>query len=318
MLRSIQSFFLIVAVLLPTLALAQGVGLQDGDEVGFEASQEAADVKPEIVVAHPIGVELGDPFLVRVTSDKPLGEVVVHWEGKAVVPSISVWNDKHVALAMLGTDVLNAKGGPHDLVVTVSSGEERSEFKRTVNIRDKEFPRQDLKLPPKMVTPPKEVLDRIARERKIIAKTRTLYSPQREWSLPFFRPVRGSVSSDYGLKRFLNGKPRNPHRGMDFRSPMGNPIKSVADGIVALVGDHYYAGKSVYVDHGNGVISMYFHLSKPTVKEGQHVERGQTVGLTGKTGRVTGPHLHMSIAVQGKLVNPAPLFDKNTDQLLGE
>ncbi|WP_054652694.1 M23 family metallopeptidase [Salidesulfovibrio brasiliensis] len=318
MLHTIRVIILIVGVFLPTLVMAQGIGLQDGDEAGFVNDNATAAVEPETVVAHPQSVNLGDPFLVRVTSNRPLGEVVVHWEGKSVVPSISVWNDKHVALAMLGTDVLNAKAGKKDLVITVSAEGDRSEYKRTVMIRDKEFPRQDLKLPPKMVTPPKEVLDRIARERKIIAKTRSIYSPQREWSLPFFRPVRGSVSSDYGLKRFLNGKPRNPHRGMDFRSPMGNPIKSVADGIVALVGDHYYAGKSVYVDHGNGVISMYFHLSKPTVKEGQRVERGQTVGLTGTTGRVTGPHLHLSIAVQGKLVNPDPLFVKNTDQMLEE
>ncbi|WP_026167355.1 M23 family metallopeptidase [Desulfovibrio oxyclinae] len=311
-----KRFFIIAAMLLlPVLAHAQSVGLQDGDEAGFE-NATASEPEAELVLAHPETVALGDPFAVRLTSTVPLEDVSIHWDGRNIAPSISVWNDKHVALVMLGTDVLNAKPGEKSLVVTASAGDASREFKETVTIKDRKFPRQDLKLPPKMVTPPKEVLDRIARERKVIAKARDHYSAERHWTLPFYRPVRGEVSSDYGLQRFLNGKPRNPHRGMDFRSPMKNPIKSVADGVVTLVDDHYYAGKSVYVDHGNGVVSMYFHLSEPTVKEGDSVERGQTVGLTGATGRVTGPHLHMSIAVQGRLVNPAPLFKTSADDLL--
>lgn len=138
----------------------------------------------------------------------------------------------------------------------------------------------------------------------------------RMWRLPLVRPVQGKVLSVYGAQRILNGKPKNPHRGLDFRSPMGNPVKCVAAGRVILVGDHYYAGNSVYVDHGNGVVSMYFHLSEPMVKEGDEVKRGQTVGLTGMTGRATGPHLHFSLSVLGELVDPAPLFTANADDML--
>jgi murein DD-endopeptidase MepM/ murein hydrolase activator NlpD len=97
---------------------------------------------------------------------------------------------------------------------------------------------------------------------------------------------------------------------------MGNPIKCAADGEVILVGDHYYAGNSVYVDHGNGVVSMYFHLSKPIVKEGDRVQRGQAIGLSGMSGRATGPHLHFSVSVLGRLVDPEPLLNKTVDEML--
>lgn len=296
-------------------ALAQ-FGLQEGDDITLSTDANATQSQPQLVFASPDSVPVGDPFLVRITSTKPLNEVVIYWQGKELMPKISVWNNKHVALAMLGTDVLNAETGKQDLVVTANIDSVRKTFKKSVFIKDKPFPRQDLTLPKKMVTPPKAVYDRIANERKVIASARNTVTPQRMWKLPFKRPVDGDVTSAYGLKRFLNKKPKNPHRGMDFRAPKGTVIKSVADGTVILVGDHYYAGNSVYVDHGNGVVSMYFHLSKVSVKQGDTVKRGQLVGLSGSTGRATGAHLHLSIAVLGRLVNPKPLFENNVDQLL--
>ncbi|WP_243545274.1 M23 family metallopeptidase [Pseudodesulfovibrio tunisiensis] len=309
-------------------AFAQDFGLEEGDdvnlavpkadpEIGKKAEPAAAPARSgELVLAAPSRVELGMPFLVRLTSDLPLDDVSVHWGGKAVQPSISVWNSRHVALVMLGTDVISAKPGKQELVVTAAIDGKENTFRRNVVVRGKKYPRQDLTLPEKMVTPPEEVLKRIADERVVIAEARDTLTPLRHWALPLERPVSGRITSAYGLQRFLNGKPRNPHRGIDFRSPMGNPVKSVADGEVVLVGDHYYAGKSVYVDHGNGVVSMYFHLSKPIVKAGDKVRRGQAVGLSGMTGRATGPHLHFSLAVQGRLVDPMPLFQAGADELL--
>jgi murein DD-endopeptidase MepM/ murein hydrolase activator NlpD len=327
--------FMAVLLGLPLNAMGQDTafGLEDGDgaaqaapddgnapkaEAEAEAKAEPAPVReaPALVLAAPRQAGVGKAFLVRLTSDLPLESVSVHWQGREVVPSISVWNDRHVALAMLGTDVLTEKPGKEELVVIASVDGKETTLRRSVRIAPEDYPKQELTLPEKMVTPPKGVYDRIAAEREQTSEAKNTVSARRMWRLPLERPVQGKVLSVYGAQRILNGKPKNPHRGLDFRSPMGNPIKCVADGKVILVGDHYYAGNSVYVDHGNGVVSMYFHLSEPTVKVGDEVKRGQTVGLTGMTGRATGPHLHLSLSVMGQLVDPAPLFKTTADNML--
>ncbi|MUM78876.1 peptidoglycan DD-metalloendopeptidase family protein [Pseudodesulfovibrio sp. F-1] len=309
--------------MVPLSVPAQGFGLEEGDGVPMDSSAVAQSVQAEsptpgsaLVLAAPGQAGVGQPFLVRLTSDQPLDSVSVHWQGKEVVPTISVWNDRHVALAMLGTDVLNAKTGKEELVVIASIDGKESTLRRSLQLVPVEYPRQELTLPEKMVTPPAEVLERIRAEREVTRAALETVSPVRMWRLPLERPVGGEESSPYGAQRILNGKPKNPHRGLDFRSPMNNPIKCVADGVVILVGDFYYAGKSIYVDHGNGVISLYFHLEKPMVKEGDTVQRGQVIGLTGMTGRSTGPHLHLSISVLGRLVDPAPLLKYTVDDML--
>jgi len=316
---------LLACLLWPGPARAQEYGLEEGDGAALGLPGEAKPAPAEkpapsdgsaLVLAAPARIGVGQPFLIRLTSDQPLESVALHWQGKVVVPSISVWNNRHVALAMLGSDVLSAKPGEEDLSVIASIGGKESTLRRTVRLVPVKYPEQALTLPPKMVTPPAEVLERIRKERAEVLEALNIVSPQRMWWLPLERPVEGQITSLYGLRRVLNGKPKNPHRGLDFSSPMGNPVKCVADGTVILAGDHYYAGNSVYIDHGNGVISMYFHLSKPIVKVGDTVERGQALGLSGMSGRATGPHLHFSVAVLGKLVDPQPLLESDTDTLL--
>lgn len=310
--------------LVPASVAAQDFGLEEGDDVGVILPADAvaaesaapAAVESALVLAAPGKVEIGQPFLVRLTSDLPLESVSVHWLGKEVVPSISVWNNRHVALVMLGTDVLDAKAGKEELTVIASVDGKENTLRRTVQVRTKKYPKQELTLPPSMVTPPREVYDRIAAEREQTSAAKNTVSARRLWRLPLLRPVDGAMTSAYGLQRILNGKPKNPHRGNDLRSPMGNPVKAAADGVVILVGDHYYAGNSVYIDHGNGMVTMYFHLSKPIVKEGDKVQRGQAIGLSGMSGRATGPHLHFSVSVLGKLVDPEPLFEHTVDQMI--
>lgn len=320
--------FLVTALTLPMVpasVTAQDYGLEDGDDASFlmpgEAVAAEAEAAPQtggsaLVLAAPGRVNVGQPFIVRLTSDQPLDSVSFHWQGKEVVPSISVWNNRHIALAMLGTDVLKAEAGKEELSVIASIDGKENTFRRDIRLLSKNYPKQELTLPKKMVTPPTEVYDKIKADRVEIGEAITTNSPQRTWRLPFYRPVEGKITSLYGLQRILNGKPKNPHRGLDFRAGMGTPIHAVADGTVILVGDHYYAGNSVYVDHGNGVVSMYFHSSEVVVKEGDKVKRGQIISKAGKSGRSTGPHLHLSISVLGKLVDPQPLFVKRVDDLL--
>lgn len=181
--RFLLLIFLVTALTLPMVPVsvpAQGFGLEEGDDIGFvlpgdaEAAEAAAATKQSsgtaLVLAAPSRVGEGQPFLVRLTSDQPLDSVSVHWLGKEVIPSISVWNNRHVALAMLGTDVLNAKMGKDELTVIASIDGKENTFRRTVQIASVDYPKQELTLPKKMVTPPTEVYDRIKADRAEVAK----------------------------------------------------------------------------------------------------------------------------------------------------
>jgi hypothetical protein len=271
---------------------------------------------PSLVLAAPDQADMGQPFLVRLTSDLELEQVSMQWMGKKISPSVSVWNNRHVVLAMLGTDVLTINPGPQSLEVQAMVRGEKMRWLRDIRISPKSYPSQELTLPSKMVTPLESVQGRIKKERKRTTSAKNKWSDQRMWQLPFHRPVPGKTTSSYGLRRILNKKPKNPHRGLDFRAATGSAVEAVAQGRVILVEGHYYAGNSLYLDHGNGVISLYFHLKKFLVAQGDLVKKGQKIGLAGSSGRATGPHLHLSISVQGQLVDPDPLFKSTPDEML--
>ncbi|XPV75847.1 MAG: M23 family metallopeptidase [Desulfovibrio sp.] len=298
-------------------AQAPAVSLVDPARDG-DNSTGAVEVNFELNVALPEKVDVGKPFAVRMTSSGVLRDVTIHWMGHTITPALSVWNDKHIALALLGSDVLNAKPGEQELILSADIDGIKNVIRKTVVLVGKKYKDQKLTVAKKMVTPPKSVYDKIKADRKEVKVALGTVTTERKWFLPFERPVKGITTSQYGLRRILNGKPKNPHRGLDFRAAVGTDIHAPAAGTVVLVGEHYYAGNSVYIDHGNGVVSMYFHLSKSLVKVGDKVKKGDVFGLTGKTGRITGPHLHWSVSVGGMLVDPAVLLESNVDSLLGK
>ncbi|HWL29835.1 MAG TPA: peptidoglycan DD-metalloendopeptidase family protein [Burkholderiaceae bacterium] len=119
------------------------------------------------------------------------------------------------------------------------------------------------------------------------------------------RPVEGRLSSPFGLRRFFNGEERNAHSGLDFAVPQGTKIKAPADGVVTIVADYFFNGKTIFIDHGQGFITMYCHLSAFDVQRGQAVKRGQVIGRVGATGRATGPHLHWNVSLNNARVDPA-------------
>ncbi|MEQ3694081.1 MAG: peptidoglycan DD-metalloendopeptidase family protein [Thalassolituus sp.] len=125
------------------------------------------------------------------------------------------------------------------------------------------------------------------------------------------KPVDGPYSSAFGLKRFFNGQARKPHSGIDIAAPEGAPIKAPADGTIALTGDFFFNGNSVFIDHGQGLISMMCHLSRIDVKEGDVIKQGDLIGAVGKTGRATGPHLHWTVSLNNARVNPKLLLRKD-------
>ena len=130
------------------------------------------------------------------------------------------------------------------------------------------------------------------------------YTPRRHWSGPFIRPVPGKVVSQFGRRSIVNGKEKSPHGGVDLRGATGTPIEAPADGLVVVLLDHYFGGKTMVVDHGQGIVTCYLHLSKALVKQGQYVRKGDVIAEVGATGRVTGPHLHYGVVINGVKTDP--------------
>lgn len=257
-------------------------------------------------------VVLGAPFLVRLTSLDPVEEAVFQWQGRQVLPAVSVWNEKHVALAMLGTDIQTNTAGEAELVLVAVVDGERLSFTRTVNVEARQSPEEPEREVPE---PNRAELERMNREAREAAQAMFLSSPERRWFLPFDRPVEAAVSGVYGAERSVNGR-QTFRRGVDFAAGPGTPVHAAGTGTVVLVADHLMAGKSVYMDHGNGVVSMYFHLLRADVTVGQSLARGEILGMSGSSGRPDGPKLHFAVSVQGRLVDPEPLFNNNAEDFL--
>lgn len=254
----------------------------------------------------PEVIGIGLPFVVRVESDEPLDRLLVEWGGKKLqVPGAG---ERSVEF-LLGSDVLKSRPGSQTLRIT-RLGLSPLAVETYILVEKRDFPEQRLTVPPDMATPPAAVQERIAAENALVRETLARVSPVSHLSLPLIRPVPGGVSSAYGLRRFFNDLERNPHRGLDLEAGLGDPVRAAAAGQVVLAADHYYGGRSVFIDHGLGVYSVYMHLDEFKVGQGAMVEAGQIIGLAGKTGRVTGPHLHLGLYVLDLAVDPSALFFK--------
>ena len=207
-------------------------------------------------------------------------------------------------------------GGRHKAVVGIALATEPGNYllsvkagnaTRTlpVKVAPKQYREQQLKVPEKQVNLSPENEARVEREQKHL---RALYDAQGEGVPGTFTlaiPVPGPRSSSFGLRRVFNGQARNPHSGMDIAAATGTPIVAPADGTVIDVGNYFFNGNNVLIDHGGGFITMYCHLSAFAVKTGDSVKLGQVIGKVGATGRVTGPHLHFGVMLNGASVDPA-------------
>ena len=178
--------------------------------------------------------------------------------------------------------------------------------KLSFDVGNRNYPAQHIKLSNQQhVTPDPEHLKRIQRELDEQINAYKTFSSRQPSNLMLDRPVDGRLSSAFGLRRIFNGEERNPHSGLDFAAPTGTPIKSPAAGEVILVGDYFFNGKTVFVDHGQGLISMFCHLSSIDVKVGDELGRGEVLGKVGATGRATGPHLHWNVSLNNARVDPS-------------
>ncbi|MFN2267791.1 MAG: M23 family metallopeptidase [Desulfonatronovibrio sp.] len=255
-----------------------------------------------VSVVVPRDIAQGEPFWVEINSEKDVSSIHVKWMGRAVKYPADLPGTQKI---LLGAGLDHTGKFPLELIFELQDGTISSDY--TVSVEEKDYPEQHLTLPESMVTPPQEVIDRIVREREKIVRALNAMGNERFWSGDFVRPVSGGVSSLFGVRRFLNDQPRSPHRGVDFRGAEGTPIKAMDSGKVTLTGDFYYGGKTVIVDHGLGLQTVYMHLSEIQVNQDEYVSREDVLGLVGMTGRSTGPHLHFGVYVLGEAVNPLPL-----------
>lgn len=192
------------------------------------------------------------------------------------------------------------KTNPGEL--TILTGNEQT----TVNVGDHAYREQRLTIKNKsQVNPDQQQLDRIFGERKIIDAALNNFRSISFDGVSLSAPVPGTRSSSFGSRRFFNDQPRSPHSGMDIAANTGTPIIAPRDGVVTATGNYFFNGNTVIVDHGQGFITMYCHLSETAVAEGQQVKSGETLGAVGATGRVTGPHLHLGTYLNGTAVDPA-------------
>ncbi len=215
-------------------------------------------------------------------------------------------------LGLVGIDMLDAPG-THELVVEIAVPDRSRRLSYNILVVQERFPVQHLTLPKDQVDLDRKTLVRVRDEQRRVRKVLQTASERRLWRGGFIKPLEGDISGAFGRKRLINGQPRSPHSGEDISAPAGTDVLATNNGIVRLTADHFFSGKGVFLDHGLGLHSMYFHLSEVLVEEGQAVRRGQPIGRVGSTGRATGPHLHWGVRLNGARINPYALVDLPLD-----
>jgi murein DD-endopeptidase MepM/ murein hydrolase activator NlpD len=216
--------------------------------------------------------------------------------------------------ALVGID-LSVKPGTHVVAIETADGRRAS---HTLTVRPRTFRTRTLKVDPAFVTPPPEEAARIAREARELERIWQAADPARLWQGAFVRPVPEPANSAFGTHSVFNGEPRSQHSGADFASPDGTPIKAPNAGRVVLASSRYFSGNTVVIDHGLGLLSLFAHLSVIGVEKGASVTAGEEIGKVGGTGRVTGPHLHWSVRLNGARIDPLSLFDPRVQAAMSD
>jgi len=257
------------------------------------------------VTLTPAVVESGSPELIRV--DAP---ATANLEGEWLGRTLEFFRgrDGQAWFALAGVDV-EAPSGPSLLMITIQDANgAHGTLSRTVRIHPAHYRTSSLSVAPKFVEPGPEALQQIEAERKLKDTVFAASSPEPLWEGSFHRPVTAPPTASFGVRRIFNGKLDSIHKGMDFRAAEGTPVRAGNSGVVVLARPLYYEGNCVIIDHGLGLFTLSMHLSRIDVEEGQRVATGDRLGLSGATGRVTGPHLHWAVRWQGAYLDPAKLL----------
>lgn len=253
------------------------------------------------------------------TSSTPGGVAVVALAG-ATRPQVFFDNDRVMVLGAAGAwkavvgIPLSTRPGRHYLMVLTGGRKHSVPFM----VKDRKFQTQYITLKDKRkVNPTPEDMKRIRRESKILNAAKATWTASDDIPFAMTLPVHGITSSPFGLRRYFNNQPRKPHSGLDIAVPAGTPIKAPAAGTVVNTGNYFFDGNSILLDHGQGLITLYCHMSEIDVKEGDTVKPGQVIGKVGMTGRATGPHLHWGVIMNRVSVDPNLFLTKHKDLTTG-
>jgi murein DD-endopeptidase MepM/ murein hydrolase activator NlpD len=228
----------------------------------------------------------------------------IEWQGKTV-PYTKMGKEW---ITVIGID-LDVEAGEYPAEIRVTRNGEVEESSVTVTVKAVKFPVEHLQVAEQYVELSPENTERAIREATELDEIHNRITPEALWNQPFIVPIPGGVGSSFGKRRVFNGESRNPHAGADLKATTGTPIRSTNRGRIVLAKNLFFTGNTVIVDHGLGIYTLYAHLSRMNVKEGEMVERAKIIGLAGATGRVTGPHLHWGAKVQNTRVDPFSLIN---------
>jgi murein DD-endopeptidase MepM/ murein hydrolase activator NlpD len=264
------------------------------------------------VRAQPKQLVNGGPVLFQVKPPQTLESLDGTWLGHEVTFSFDTTSKTWFALAGVSLET-----GPGTYALELAgetkagkSSSTKLSFSHKFVVTRAKYPKIEVKLSVagKFTEPTPEQQKQIQDAQEIKKEYLNRVTPRREWSGQFTAPVDAAISDVFGSQRVFNGKTSSPHLGLDFRVPSGTPIAALNDGTVILARPLYFEGNFVVLDHGQGLLTLYLHLSEFKVHEGDQVKRGQEIGLSGGTGRATGPHLHVAVRWQGTYLDPARLL----------
>lgn len=257
----------------------------------------------------PVRVKQGQMVHLSVTTETDVDKVIGHFRGQPI-PFFK--NDKGTFTTLIGID-MDQEIGALPFVVAWKSSKKDIRREYSIVTLPASFAIQELTLPKGKVDLDPPTLVRVRREQKLMKNAFSENHTEKLWKGKFIVPVEGKKQGTFGRRRILNGQPRRSHTGEDISAPEGAIVSATNSGQVVLVGDYFFNGRSVVIDHGLGLFSMYFHLLDIAVAEGERIEKGDTIGRVGQSGRVTGPHLHWGMRLNGARIDPFALTKMQFD-----
>jgi murein DD-endopeptidase MepM/ murein hydrolase activator NlpD len=278
----------------------------------FATAQEAAHASAVEAThawsarANPARLVNGAPVFFQVTPPQTLTSLSGTWLGHSIVFDAGSSQSSWFSLAGVS---LESKPGRYPLHLEGETREgTKITYEQVFTVSAEKYPEVKLTVSKQYTAPSPEQLEIIKQDQEVKHKAFAETTPEREWSGKFDAPVDAPVSDVFGTRRVFNGATKSVHQGLDFRVPPSTPVSAINAGRVILARPLYFEGNCVVLDHGQGLLTLYLHLSELKVKEGDSVKRGQEIGLSGATGRATGPHLHLAVRWQGTYLDPAVLL----------
>ncbi|HUM05486.1 MAG TPA: M23 family metallopeptidase [Terriglobales bacterium] len=271
------------------------------------AAAEVANTPPRWALRfQPARIVNGSPVLFRITAPRQVRTLSGKWLDHEI--SFNFEQRQRVWYGLAGAS-LETKPGiyPLELSAETSAGK-TIKFKQGVRVRRQRYPKVTITVAGKYTAPDAEQLKVIEHDKLVKADAFKAFTADRRWQGAFEPPVKAEISDVFGVQRVFNGVVQSTHQGLDFRVHAGTPVSAVNSGTILLARFLYFEGNCVVIDHGQGLLTLYLHLSEIHVKEGDRIQKGQEVGLSGSTGRATGPHLHLAVRWQGVYLNPAALL----------